>query len=96
MPETSILQLDDLPDSFIEHIRNQELSDEEKVVWNFHRWLREHTDLSRGTILDYRQAVYEILVEDRDPAFVTHGEAAVQKLREYADSSQNTGGGDER
>lgn len=85
------LNLDDLPQDFIDHIQDMDLTAEEKVVWNFHRWLREETSLYSGTILDYRQAVYEILVEDKDPAFVTHAEAAVQKLREYADSGRNTG-----
>lgn len=45
------------PESFQKWIRDQDLSEEEKAVFCFHYWMRNHTTLTPGTIVDYKKDV---------------------------------------
>lgn len=57
------------PEEFRKWIADQELSEKEKVLWNFHRWMGQETDLESGSVVDYRKYVAEMLNEDGDIKF---------------------------
>lgn len=87
-------------EEFTEWILDQDLSVREKVLWEFHRWMRKHTSLSSGTIVDYRKYVAEMLKEDGELQFgktdldSSHKQAAWNKFAEFKrsqDSSKTNG-----
>jgi hypothetical protein len=81
--------VDEEPEQFQEWIADQELSEKEKVLWNFHRWMRQETDLESGSIVDYRKYVAEMLSDDgelivKPSELGNHKRAAVNKFRDFA------------
>lgn len=89
-PELDVFEAED---GWAEHLLEQVSLPEEKVVWNFHKWLRiEYSDLSRRYRLNLRKAAYNILVVEKDPSEVANGRAAFKKLQEFAASKKDAGG----
>lgn len=58
------LKIDDQDQEFQSWVADQDLNPKEKQLWNFHKWMRQETDLNSGTIIDYRKYVAEMLDED--------------------------------
>lgn len=77
---------------FQEWVADQDLNQKEKTIWLFHRWLRQETDLTSGSIVDYRRYVNRYLDEDgvmeaEQGELTSHERAAVNKFTEFKQSS---------
>lgn len=87
------LQLEKQDREFQEWIADQDFNDKEKALWNFHKWMRQHTTLSSGTIVDYRKYVAEMMDDTGEIVFgkaeldSSHKQAAWNKFQEYKDST---------
>lgn len=64
----------------------------EQLIWLFHYYERNHTNLSSGSIVDYRKYTAELLNEDGKlvtPSDLgSHKNAAVSKYREFQNSEE--------
>lgn len=88
---------------FQEWIANQNLSEKEMILWLFHRWMRQQTDLDSGTIVDYRKYVAGKLNKDGTLIPATnesreisrHEQAAINKFKEFRDFHKNANAADD-
>lgn len=78
------------PDSFEEQVRDVGgLNKKEASIELFHYWMRNHTELSSGSVVDYRKYVAEFLDEDgeltveREDLGSSHKQAAYSKYEEF-------------
>lgn len=88
---------DDLPEEFQEWMeeREEDLDANEKRLWNFHRWMRQETDLSSGTIVDYLKDIASRMKDgdfagrDAVPANIEKT-SAVKKYEEFLHSNSTS------
>lgn len=82
------LDLEPYPSDFQNWIEEQELDLREKVIFKFHEWMRQTTDLGPGTIYDYRRYVAEILNQQGEiqldkQELTSHQKAALSKFEVF-------------
>jgi len=89
------LKVEDQSREFKEWMKEKDLDEKGKALFNFHNWMRQETTLSSGTIVDYRKYVAEMLDSDGELVFgrteldSSHKQAAWNKFQEYKDSQDN-------
>lgn len=95
MTEDVQLEIEDESEEFQGWMVSRDLDAKERQLWNFHRWMRQKTDLGSGTIVDYRKYMDEIL--DEDGLVVEDGEdwsshklAAFRKYDEFLASAKTS------
>lgn len=81
---------------FTEWIQSQELNEKEETIWLFQYWLRTETDLSSGSIVDYRKYVAEYLNQQGElmqqlSDLTSHEQAAVNKFQAYNSKTSTEG-----
>lgn len=68
-----------------------------KSVWLFHAWLREEASLGKGTTIQYRRAVNQLINEDGTFDFEnledlkSHERSAVKKFQYFAKTTDEEG-----
>lgn len=68
--------------------REKMSDDRDRIVYCFHKWMKELNELDRGTRLDYRRMIYENMDEcgelQKDESNLgMHGSAAVSKFKDF-------------
>lgn len=58
------LHVNEQPQTLRDWLETQDLSNREKRLWNFHRWMREETQLGKGSTVEYRKKIHQLMTED--------------------------------
>jgi len=82
------MQLEEMP-----HLEEDEITDKDQLIHDFHGWMRQETTLKSGTIIEYRKKVFQLLEEgpklvvDREE-LSTRENTAVNKFEEYLEADK--------
>ena len=87
---------DEMPDTLLEYLEEQDLNEKQLQVKDFHHWLRNYTELSSGVVFSYVKTVHALIDKHGSIEAVPKTElgqrqtSAYNKYAEYLEDTDKT------